>query len=127
MAVFSKHKFYDGAITTQKIMADTIIPADVDETQSFNFSAIGSSFAGVFAKKRIQAWSVSLTNASTARGYPSGNFAATPIIFACHALEGTSSSNLYALANSASSYTLYAGTISVTASSGAYVIAIDMS
>jgi len=126
MAVFSKHKFYDGAITTQKIMADTIIPADVDETQSFNFSAIGSSFAGVFAKKRIQAFKTDIAAASTARSFPSGAFAATPVIFACQILESASSSNIFAQANSASSYTLYAGSAPATTSNSANVIAIDM-
>lgn len=119
----STQKIMDSGIQTGQIAAGAIIPADIDETVSYNFSSIGSTWAGVFEEVRIQTWKIALTNSSTARGYPKGNFAATPILVAVIDASANSSCQLFVQATSASSYDVWHG---VTTPGPANCIAVDM-
>lgn len=123
--VVGTQKIHDNTVNTAKIAADTVLPVDFDQTQTYNFSATGSSWAGVFGARRMQCFQVSdLGATSTARGYPGGNFAATPVVVACIRKNKESTGSLYVTANSASSYTVY-GRETLTSTS-AYVVAVDM-
>jgi len=123
--VVGTQKIHDNTVNTAKIAADTVLPVDFDQTAAYNFSATGSSFAGVFGTARVQCFQVSdLGATSTARGYPKGNFAATPIIIADLRANKTSTGSLYVTANSASSYTIYCR--EAPASTSAYVVAVNM-
>ena len=118
----STQKIMDAGITSGQIAAGAILPADIDETETYNFSGKSSTWAGVFEEVRIQTWKIDVGNTSTARGYPSGNFAATPILVAIQDATYTSSSQLYVQATSASSYDIYNG----GATGSANCIAVDM-
>lgn len=119
--VIAKQKIYDSGIDTQKIAPDTIIAADIDETVSYNWAGIGSTFAGVVKATRIQPFTVNdIGTTSTARSFPT-IFSATPKAWANYVGATTSSSGLYITANSASSYTLF-GPVAGTA----MVLAVDM-
>ena len=45
--MIANQNIYDGAVDTRAVAADTIIPADVDETQPYAFSSTSGTWSGV--------------------------------------------------------------------------------
>jgi len=121
-------------IGTVKVRDDTIIPADVDETLSYNFSSASGTWSGqatgTFTGNitGIKAFIVGdLGTTSTARsfnGYLGANFSTTPKCFANDIGVTTSSTPLFIQANSASSFTCFAA--SSDNASSACVLAITI-
>lgn len=98
-------QIYDSGVTSAKIAADTVIPADVDETADFNFSSASGTFAGRLTQlngARVN----DVGTSSTARSFPVA-FGAQPILVASYVGATTSSTPLYSQANSASSFTIF--------------------
>jgi len=65
--VLNNVRLMDNAVTTGKVAADTIIPADVDETQAYNFSSTSGTFAGkISASTQDQALNLSSSSGTFA-------------------------------------------------------------
>lgn len=127
MGLAKRVRILDDAINTDKIAADTVIAADIDETAGFNFSNTGNTFSAHKLGKLAMAGVRDVTGAgaSTAVGFQDlggGTFAAAPIVTVSPVgpTSGTSCSVVSVSASSADLYISHASSVNIIAMSNPY-------
>jgi len=116
--VVGKHKIRDNAVDTSKIAADTIIPADVDETKAYNFSNTSSTFGKVKGTLEVQAVQVAASAGANNFSWPSA-FSGVPRV--SYAIIHTSST---ATVGVSINPTATGGTLNVSAASTVDIVGV---
>jgi len=120
MGVITRVKLFENSVDTTKIAADTIIPADIDETRAYNFTNTSSTFGKLPGGLEIDA--ITITNAAAGANNFSFNitFSSPPV---CVATRVTTSTAQYAVAFD--SVTTTGGTLYTDTAGTYYIIAVN--